>query len=280
MKSEKSRWKAQHQLGCHYHDLICSEKDTAKRMKLYKDCYTEKYKLYRTAFPTKLTFGYLKGTVKNYYKWMKDKIVLDFGCGYGSSTIEISKYSKFVYGIENNSVSIEQAKKRSTNISNIEFKRVNTMEIPLPDNSIDFIFCFDVIEHLHPDDLLAHLKSSKRVLVPGGTYFCLTPNSRFGPFDATRFYKPHAKSEGSHIKEYTYKELISIFREQGFLDIRSPLILDRLCSKTFWPIYPHLLIPASLKISMEKLSKPIFTKRLIGYALGITYVSLVSSNEK
>jgi len=280
LKPKGIKWDKAHQLELHYHELICSENDAIKRMKLYKEFYNNLFELYKITNPKKLTFGYVRGMMKNYYKWMKGKVVLDFGCGYGISTIEISKYSKFVYGIEANSVVIEKAKKLSPNINNIDFKVINNMEIPLPDNSIDFIFCFDVVEHLYPDDFLTHLKSSKRVLVPGGTYFCLTPNNLFGPFDSTRFYKPHAKSEGGHIKEYTYSELISIFRKQGFSNIRSSIILDRLCSKIFWYIYPYLLIPASIKIAMEKLSKIILANKLIGYVLGITYVSLISSNEK
>src|SRR4051794_34537025 len=56
-------------------------------------------------------------------------------------------------------------------------------ELPLADASIDLVISFELIEHLHRDDAVDHVREVYRVLKPGGSYVCGTPNIVCGPHD-------------------------------------------------------------------------------------------------
>lgn len=48
--------------------------------------------------------------------------------------------------------------------------------IPLPPNTVDVVYSNQLIEHVHPDDLVQQLGSVRSVLRQNGTYLCVTPN--------------------------------------------------------------------------------------------------------
>ena len=86
--------------------------------------------------------------------------------------------------------------------------------VPLPDNTVDVAFSFQVIEHIHPDDVSEQLKDIYRVLKPGGCYYCITPNRLYGPSDASRNFDREAT--GLHLKEYSITDLLKLFHSVGF----------------------------------------------------------------
>lgn len=75
------------------------------------------------------------------------------------------------------------------------------------------------MEHLHPEDACDQLQNIYTVLVPGGKYFCVTPNRLSGPHDVSGYFDDVAT--GLHLQEYTIRELIVLFRRVGFVKIRS-----------------------------------------------------------
>jgi SAM-dependent methyltransferase len=86
--------------------------------------------------------------------------------------------------------------------------------IPVPEGSIDLAFSDQLMEHLHPDDALAHLRNIHRALKPGGVYFCITPNRLYGPSDISAFFDDEAR--GFHLREYTLQEIGRMFAQAGF----------------------------------------------------------------
>jgi len=87
-------------------------------------------------------------------------------------------------------------------------------DVPLPDNTVDLAFSYQVIEHLHPEDAVEQLKQIFRVLKPGGCYYCITPNRLYGPSDISRGFDREAT--GLHLKEYSNTDLLKLFRGVGF----------------------------------------------------------------
>jgi ubiquinone/menaquinone biosynthesis C-methylase UbiE len=102
--------------------------------------------------------------------------------------------------------------------TNFEFVKSFGIEIPLPSESVTFIYSNQLMEHLHPEDAMEQLREVFRVLKPGGRYLCRTPSRITGPHDVSMFFSDVA--QGMHLKEYSYKELHAALKQAGFARLR------------------------------------------------------------
>jgi len=87
-------------------------------------------------------------------------------------------------------------------------------DIPLSENSVDVAYSNQLMEHLHPDDAREQLQNIFQTLKPGGRYICVTPNKVNGPWDISFCCDQEAR--GFHLKEYSMRELMQLFRAVGF----------------------------------------------------------------
>ncbi|MCD6472397.1 class I SAM-dependent methyltransferase [Candidatus Aerophobetes bacterium] len=108
--------------------------------------------------------------VKHY---VKDKIVLDAGCGQGYGAFFLSNNAKSVVGIDIAHEAINDAKKNYIQ-PNLCFKIMDITKMEFPNNFFDVICSFEAIEHL--DDHGLFLTEVARVLKPSGHFFISTPN--------------------------------------------------------------------------------------------------------
>ncbi len=99
-----------------------------------------------------------------------------------------------------------------------EFVLSDGVDFDIADDSVDLVYSNQLMEHLHPDDATEQLRNVFRILRPGGRYFCITPSRLSGPHDVSRGFDDEAT--GFHLKEYTYAELITRFRDVGFTSFR------------------------------------------------------------
>ncbi len=84
-----------------------------------------------------------------------------------------------------------------------------------PRNTYDVVVSDQVIEHLHPDDLAAHLQGVHGILIPGGRYILNTPHLFTGPHDISRVFNCD-RPRGMHLREYTFSELGLALKKTGF----------------------------------------------------------------
>ena len=106
---------------------------------------------------------------------------LDLGCGIGFfSNIIAENFSK-VIAIDSDEKSIEKARALYGS-PKIEFTLAPAEEIPLPDNSIDFLLSSEVLEHV--DNIEKALEEVKRVCKNGAKFFVTIPSTDgiFGNF--------------------------------------------------------------------------------------------------
>ncbi|WP_352903664.1 class I SAM-dependent methyltransferase [Mesorhizobium sp. M0833] len=70
--------------------------------------------------------------------------------------------------------------------ANFQFVRIDGIHLRFADNSLDFMFSDQLMEHLHPDDD-RQLSEVYRVLSPGGAYYCTlqTPSRVLTTFRCT-----------------------------------------------------------------------------------------------
>jgi SAM-dependent methyltransferase len=113
----------------------------------------------------------LKGQFEEYFQWelIRGKRVLDFGCGTGPLSLLCAQNgAKSVVGTDLNSGSIERAR-RNQRDGRLDVKFIleeSACRMSLPDDSVDVITCFDVMEHVM--DYASIIDEWKRVLAPGG----------------------------------------------------------------------------------------------------------------
>ncbi len=100
-------------------------------------------------------------------EFIKNKTVLDFGCGTGSLSLFLNRLgAKSIIGVDLIENDIVIARNRLTN-EKIDFMLAkNSNSIELENNSIDVIACFDVMEHII--EYKSIIKEWYRVLRPGG----------------------------------------------------------------------------------------------------------------
>jgi len=141
--------------------------------------------------------------------------LLDIGSGDCGFAAEAAKRVRAVYAVD---VSREISERRSLP-RNVTLLISDGCSIPVPAGSIDVIFSNQLMEHLHPEDAVEQLGNIHRALAPGGVYLCVTPNALSGPHDVSRDFDD--VPTGLHLKEYTVRELLILFRAAGFSRIRA-----------------------------------------------------------
>lgn len=131
--------------------------------------------------------------------FVKDKIVLEFGCGEGYGAKLLSEYAARVAGIDYSQDAIDTAKKNYAS-DNIEFICRRAESTKIDNEQFDCICSFQVIEHIAKPKKFLH--EVTRLLKPGGLLILSTPNKR-----ASLIMHPY------HFREYTKEELYSFLKD-------------------------------------------------------------------
>ncbi|QQG46883.1 MAG: bifunctional 2-polyprenyl-6-hydroxyphenol methylase/3-demethylubiquinol 3-O-methyltransferase UbiG [Candidatus Azosocius agrarius] len=105
---------------------------------------------------------------------LKNKLVLDIGCGGGILSESLSKKGALVTGIDTSKKAITIAKKHAK-LSNLNiFYKINTIEEYNNKNKYDIITCMEILEHMPNHNLL--IKKCKNLLKKNGHIFLSSIN--------------------------------------------------------------------------------------------------------
>jgi len=166
--------------------------------------------------------------IADFSPWVPDGgDVLEMGCGKGELIAFLASRSRRSVGIDISEVILDSARQAP----NLEFRVMDAVRLDFPDASFDTAISSQLIEHLHPDDVLVHFREVARVLRPGGLYVFNTPNRITGPHDVSRYFDKTAT--GFHLKESTYGELATALRAAGFGRLETQILPGRL-SRGCW----------------------------------------------
>lgn len=109
-------------------------------------------------------------------KFIKNKTILDFGCGGGYGTEYLSRFTnKKVFGFDKDKQTIRIAKKFFN-----ENKKINFCD-KIPKKKFDIIVSFQVIEHIK--DRSKYYKNLKKILKPNGYILFSTPNKNITSYN-------------------------------------------------------------------------------------------------
>lgn len=102
-------------------------------------------------------------------------VVLDYGCGTGTTACELASHVKKIHAIDISSRMIEIAKMKAAegNVSNVDFAQIDIFDDRYKNQSFDVILTFNML-HTVPDPLAAVRRVSE-LLKPGGTFISVTP---------------------------------------------------------------------------------------------------------
>ncbi len=102
-------------------------------------------------------------------------VVLDYGCGTGTTAIDLSPYVTQIRAIDISDRMIELANERATatKVTNVVFERGDLLDAEHDGITFDVILAFNML-HTLPDPLVA-LEGIHEMLKPGGTFVSVTP---------------------------------------------------------------------------------------------------------
>jgi SAM-dependent methyltransferase len=104
---------------------------------------------------------------------LKSKTVLDVGCNYALIVEKLSNENMAV-GLDEDRDALKAAKERD---SSLNLVAVDAKNIPISNDSIDYVFCLSVIEHIKDDKRV--VSEISRVLKPNGVLILTAPHANF-----------------------------------------------------------------------------------------------------
>jgi 2-polyprenyl-6-hydroxyphenyl methylase / 3-demethylubiquinone-9 3-methyltransferase len=162
-------------------------------------------------------FGYMRRVLTQELSHPRGKRGLDVGCGGGLLAEEFAKLGCRVTGVDPSEPSLETARAHAEREGlEIEYVVAVGEQLPFDDDSFDFVYCCDVLEHV--DSVDRTIAEAARVLRPGGVYIYDTINrtrrSRLvvikvlQEWDATRCMEPHLHDWRMFIKPRELEEML------------------------------------------------------------------------
>ena len=112
-------------------------------------------------------------------KDIKDRVILDIGCGYGWFEKNAFKFgAKKIFGAEISDEDLSTIKKH---IKDKKFVPIigNSSRIPLKSNTINTVVAWEVIEHIPKGSENDFFKEVSRLLKKDGVFYLSTPHRAF-----------------------------------------------------------------------------------------------------
>lgn len=152
-----------------------------------------------------------KGIILSFLKKeVKNKIVLDIGCGEGTDAKILAPLSKHYYALDSSYEQLKKARNKCKNIKNIIFLHSSGENINLPKEKVDLVICAWVISVVNSyKRKLKILKEAERVLKSSGKII-LIENDWHGEFEKIRQHPKRTKNFNEWLIKRGFKILKKI----------------------------------------------------------------------
>jgi len=170
---------------------------------------------------TDISMGLLRQTVGI----LPTDTFLEIGCGIGRVAVQLAPVVRRWIGCDVSSNMLSHAARRLAGMGNVELVPINGFDLhPIPDASVDVVYCTVVFMHLEEWDRYAYVKEAHRVLKPGGRFFCdnanLESEAGWALFQASAAFPPTGRPP--HLSRCsTVQELACYLRKAGFQDVKT-----------------------------------------------------------
>ena len=158
--------------------------------------------------------------LKKFIPLERGVVIVDFGCGNGRVIQEMKKINPQAeyIGLDVSEMALKSA---AAILPDCKFYKIEDGEnLPLENNSIDFVFSSEVIEHIY--DIENAFLEISRILKPGGKLLLTTPyhglikNLLIVLFAFDKHFNP----AGPHIRFFSKKSLFGLLNKFGFSVIK------------------------------------------------------------
>jgi len=140
-----------------------------------------------------------------------DSRILDLGSGRGDWLKLLRKEGFKPHAVEVNEVFADRSRNEGFDVTHGDVMVYLGQQ---PDDSLDLVTVFHLIEHMNSDKFIRLLDEIKRTLKPGGRVFIETPSPENLVVAACNFY-----ADPTHHKPVNPHTLMFILREKGFVEL-------------------------------------------------------------
>ena len=158
-------------------------------------------------------------------------IFLEIGCGVGRVGRVLSPFVKQWIGCDVSANMLRLAGRRLLGLDNVRLQEISGYDLsPIADNSVDVGYTTVVFMHLEEWDRFNYILEAKRVLKPGGRFYCdnvdLASEKGWAVFEESRrTFKPQERP-AQISKCSTQPEIETFLKHAGFADVRVEGRLD------------------------------------------------------
>jgi len=146
-------------------------------------------------------------------------MVLDVGCGSGVIASFLSEFGASVIGLDANEEAIAFAS-GTYGSDTVSFQKAFADELATTSETVDKIYCLELIEHIYEEQGLSMLESFHRLLRKGGSVFLTTPNYRslwpIIEWALDRFSSVAHLDNEQHVAHYSPKRLVDLVGKTDF----------------------------------------------------------------
>jgi SAM-dependent methyltransferase len=262
--------------------LLESKPET--RWQTFDDCYTQLYEQF--AWLNELTGADQKSSPdEKYGKWLRaigsaPKSIYEVGSGKAEM---ISYFASRGYFCRATEVTRERGEKHvKDSVPNLTWAVSDGVHLGEFEQagSFDVVISDQVLEHLHPDDVVLHLRGVLEILKPNGRYVFSTPHRYTGPHDVSAVFK-YEEACGMHLREYTNREFVSMLKAAGVGSVSYAFIAadGETAKRVLGRAYLNLLMAAELGLSLvptiraRRLAAKVL-KRLALFSSGISLIAV------
>ena len=141
-------------------------------------------------------------------------IVLECACGTGMLSKPIALKCKKLTATDFSEKMLEQAQRKCSACTNIEFRKADILELPFADSLFDVVVAANVI-HLLDEPVMA-MNELSRVCKPGGTLIIPTYMNRKSNGKSSSFASVIGKAGADFKRQFTFETYQQFFAEMGF----------------------------------------------------------------
>jgi len=191
-------------------ELLASPK--YERPETFSRAYTELY----AKLPWLKTAGTQSGA-ENWIKLMRPgSTVFEIGSGSGYIINALARAGFKCVGTDIASGRVEVARQKN----GVTWENTDGVHLTqfTEAGAYDYVLSNQVVEHLHPDDIVTHFTEARKLLKPGGEYLMITPYAPLGPKDVSLVFGLK-RPVFMHLREYYLNELIEIAKEAEFKEV-------------------------------------------------------------